>query len=209
MGYKIAIAGATGMVGRTILKVLEERAFPVDTLIPIASERSIGSNIEFDGQEIPVVGWEQGLAEKPDIALFSAGGSLSIEYAPKFAAKGIRVIDNSSAFRMDADKKLVVPEVNGDCLESSDKIIANPNTTSSGIGVENNEDGIALDFEKIDLLNEKSPDKRKKKKYQKANNIDKEKLQEAARKHLISPILSACGPQHCIDKIMNYWKSSF
>jgi aspartate-semialdehyde dehydrogenase len=130
MGYKIAIAGATGMVGRTILKVLEERAFPVDTLIPIASERSIGSNIKFDGQEIPVVGWEQGLAEKPDIALFSAGGGLSIEYAPKFAAKGIRVIDNSSAFRMDADKKLVVPEVNGDCLESSDKIIANPNCST-------------------------------------------------------------------------------
>ena len=118
------------MVGRTILKVLEERRFPVDALIPIASERSIGTNISFAGQEVPIVGWEKGLSENPDIALFSAGGSLSLEYAPKFAAKGIRVIDNSSAFRMDTDKKLVVPEVNGNCLQSSDKIIANPNCST-------------------------------------------------------------------------------
>lgn len=130
MGYRIAIAGATGMVGRTILKVLEERQFPVDALIPIASERSIGTNISFTGQEIPVVGWEKGLSENPDIALFSAGGDLSLEYAHKFASKGITVIDNSSVFRMDDDKKLVVPEVNGDCLESSDKIIANPNCST-------------------------------------------------------------------------------
>ena len=127
---KVAVVGATGLVGRKMLQVLAERNFPVDELIPVASERSVGKEVEFKGRRYKVVRMEEAIAAKPAIALFSAGGSTSLEWAPKFAEAGITVIDNSSAWRMDPSKKLVVPEVNAGVLTAADKIIANPNCST-------------------------------------------------------------------------------
>lgn len=127
---RVAVVGATGMVGNVMLQVLAERNFPITELIPVASERSVGNQIEFQGTNYTVVGLETAVAMQPDIALFSAGGDTSLEWAPKFAAVGTTVIDNSSAWRMDPTKKLVVPEINGDVLTSEDKIIANPNCST-------------------------------------------------------------------------------
>lgn len=127
---KLAVVGATGLVGSEMLKVLEERRFPFDELIPVASERSAGSKIHFMGKEYSVVTPAAAVAMKPHLALFSAGGSTSLEWAPKFAEAGTTVIDNSSAWRMDPTKKLVVPEVNGHVLEATDRIIANPNCST-------------------------------------------------------------------------------
>lgn len=127
---KIAVVGATGLVGSKMLQVLEERDFPVTELIPVASERSVGKKVSFKGEEYTVVSANDAIAAHPDIALFSAGGSTSLEWAPKFAAAGITVIDNSSAWRMDESKKLVVPEVNAEVLSENDMIIANPNCST-------------------------------------------------------------------------------
>jgi aspartate-semialdehyde dehydrogenase len=127
---KVAVVGATGLVGTKMLQVLTERNFPVTALIPVASERSVGKEVEFKGNKYKVVGMADGIAAKPDVAIFSAGGGTSLEWAPKFAAAGITVIDNSSAWRMDPTKKLVVPEVNADVLTREDKIIANPNCST-------------------------------------------------------------------------------
>ena len=127
---KVAVVGATGLVGGVMLKVLEERGFPVDELIPVASERSVGMSIRFRGREYAVVGMEAAIAKRPDIALFSAGGGTSLEWAPRFAEVGCTVIDNSSAWRMMPDKKLVVPEINGHLLTPDDRIIANPNCST-------------------------------------------------------------------------------
>ncbi|MBK1441385.1 aspartate-semialdehyde dehydrogenase [Parapedobacter sp. ISTM3] len=127
---KVAVVGATGLVGSEMLTVLAARNFPVTELIPVASERSKGKEIEFKGKQYKVVTPDEAIALKPDVALFSAGGSTSLEYAPKFADSGITVIDNSSAWRMDPTKKLVVPEVNGHVLAAGDKIIANPNCST-------------------------------------------------------------------------------
>ena len=127
---KVAVIGATGLVGGEILKVLAERNFPVTEIIPVASERSIGKKISFKGQEFTVVGYDDAIKMQPNVAIFSAGGSTSTEIAPKFAAAGITVIDNSSAWRMDPSKKLVVPEVNAHELTATDKIIANPNCST-------------------------------------------------------------------------------
>ncbi len=127
---KVAVVGATGLVGTKMLQVLAERNFPVTELIPVASARSVGKEVVFKGKSYKVVGMEEGIAAKPAVALFSAGGSTSLEWAPKFAAAGIRVIDNSSAWRMDASKKLVVPEVNAHVLTAEDLIIANPNCST-------------------------------------------------------------------------------
>lgn len=127
---KVAVVGATGMVGNVMLQVLAERNFPVTELIPVASERSVGSQIEYKGTNYSVVGLETAVSMKPDVALFSAGGSTSLEWAPKFAEVGTTVIDNSSAWRMDATKKLIVPEINASELTEEDKIIANPNCST-------------------------------------------------------------------------------
>ena len=127
---KVAVVGCTGLVGTVMLKVLAERNFPVTTLIPVASERSVGKEIDFQGKKWSVVSMEMAIAMYPDIALFSAGGSTSLTYAPKFAETGTVVIDNSSAWRMDPTKKLIVPEVNITELTASDKIIANPNCST-------------------------------------------------------------------------------
>src|SRR5215475_5742627 len=127
---KVAVVGATGLVGSKMLQVLAERNFPVTELIPVASERSIGKEVEFKGKKLKVVGMMDAIAAKPAVAIFSAGGSTSLEWAPKFAEAGITVIDNSSAWRMDATKKLVVPELNADVLTKEDKIIANPNCST-------------------------------------------------------------------------------
>ncbi|PPL00679.1 aspartate-semialdehyde dehydrogenase [Parapedobacter indicus] len=127
---KVAVVGATGLVGSEMLTVLAARNFPVTELIPVASERSKGKEVEFKGKKYKVVTPDEAIALKPNVALFSAGGGTSTEYAPKFAAAGITVIDNSSAWRMDPTKKLVVPEVNGDVLSAEDKIIANPNCST-------------------------------------------------------------------------------
>lgn len=127
---KVAVVGATGLVGSEMLTVLAARNFPVTELIPVASERSKGKEIQFKGKSYKVVTPDEAVALKPDVALFSAGGGTSLTYAPKFAAAGITVIDNSSAWRMDPTKKLVVPEVNGDILTVEDKIIANPNCST-------------------------------------------------------------------------------
>ena len=127
---KIAIVGATGLVGGVMLKVLEERNFPMDELLLVASERSVGKEITFKNKTIKVIGLTEAVKQKPNIALFSAGGSTSIEWAPKFAEVGTTVIDNSSAWRMDLDKKLVVPEINANQLTKNDKIIANPNCST-------------------------------------------------------------------------------
>ena len=127
---KVAVVGATGMVGEIMLQVLAERNFPVTELIPVASEKSVGKEIEWKGNTYKVVGLQTAVDMKPEIALFSAGGETSLEWAPKFAAAGTTVIDNSSAWRMDATKKLVVPEINANVLTKEDKIIANPNCST-------------------------------------------------------------------------------
>lgn len=127
---KVALVGATGLVGTKMMEVLEERGFPVSEFIPVASARSAGKEIVFAGKTYTVVTPEAAVAMRPDIALFSAGGSTSLEWAPKFAEVGTTVIDNSSAWRMDPDKKLIVPEVNGNVLTAADKIIANPNCST-------------------------------------------------------------------------------
>ena len=127
---RIAVVGATGMVGEIMLKVLAERNFPVTELIPVASEKSIGKEVEFKGKFYKVVGMQTAVDMKADIALFSAGGDTSLEWAPKFAAAGTTVIDNSSAWRMDPTKKLIVPEINASELTKEDKIIANPNCST-------------------------------------------------------------------------------
>ena len=127
---RVAIVGATGMVGEIMLQVLAERNFPVTELIPVASEKSVGKEIEWKGNTYKVVGLQTAVDMKPEIALFSAGGETSLEWAPKFAAVGTTVIDNSSAWRMDATKKLVVPEINANVLTKEDKIIANPNCST-------------------------------------------------------------------------------
>jgi aspartate-semialdehyde dehydrogenase len=127
---KVAVVGATGMVGEIMLQVLAERNFPVTDLIPVASEKSVGKEIEWKGKTYKVVGLQTAVDMKPEIALFSAGGETSLEWAPKFAAAGTTVIDNSSAWRMDATKKLVVPEINATVLTKEDKIIANPNCST-------------------------------------------------------------------------------
>jgi aspartate-semialdehyde dehydrogenase len=127
---KVALVGATGMVGQVMLKVLAERNFPLTELIPVASERSVGKQIEYNGSSYSVVGLQTAVEMKADVALFSAGGETSLEWAPKFAATGTTVIDNSSAWRMDPTKKLVVPEINAGELTPEDKIIANPNCST-------------------------------------------------------------------------------
>ena len=127
---KVAIVGATGMVGEIMLQVLAERNFPVTELIPVASEKSVGKEIEWKGNTYKVVGLQTAVDLKPEIALFSAGGETSLEWAPKFAAAGTTVIDNSSAWRMDETKKLIVPEINASVLTKDDKIIANPNCST-------------------------------------------------------------------------------
>ena len=127
---KVAVVGATGMVGEVMLQVLAERNFPVTELIPVASEKSVGKEIEFKGEKYTVVGMQTAVDMKADIALFSAGGQTSLDWAPKFAEAGTTVIDNSSAWRMDPTKKLVVPEINAHLLTKEDKIIANPNCST-------------------------------------------------------------------------------
>ena len=127
---RVAVVGATGLVGTKMLQVLAERNFPITELIPVASARSVGKEVMFKGKAYKVVGMEEGIAAKPAVAIFSAGGGTSTEWAPKFAAAGIRVIDNSSAWRMDPTKKLVVPEVNASVLTADDMIIANPNCST-------------------------------------------------------------------------------
>ncbi|HEX8516367.1 MAG TPA: aspartate-semialdehyde dehydrogenase [Bacteroidia bacterium] len=127
---KVAVVGATGLVGTKMIQVLEERNFPVTELIPVASERSVGKEVSYKGNKYKVVGMQAAIDMKPAVALFSAGGSTSLEWAPKFAAAGITVIDNSSAWRMDPSKKLVVPEINAGSLTANDKVIANPNCST-------------------------------------------------------------------------------
>ena len=127
---KLALIGATGMVGEVMLKVLAERNFPIDELILVASEKSVGKEISFKGKNYKIIGLEAAVAAKPNIAIFSAGGGTSLEWAPKFAAVGTTVIDNSSAWRMEPDKKLIVPEINAHLLTKNDKIIANPNCST-------------------------------------------------------------------------------
>lgn len=127
---KVAVVGATGMVGEVMLEVLKERKFPITELIPVASEKSVGKSIEFNGKSYTVVGLQTAVEQKPDIALFSAGGETSLLWAPKFAEVGTTVIDNSSAWRMDPNKKLIVPEINANSLTKDDKIIANPNCST-------------------------------------------------------------------------------
>lgn len=127
---RVAVVGVTGMVGNVMLEVLAEHKFPVTELIPVASEKSVGKKITFQGTEYTVIGLQQAVSLKPDVALFSAGASVSKEWAPKFAQVGTTVVDNSSAWRMDETKKLVIPEINADVLTKDDKIIANPNCST-------------------------------------------------------------------------------
>ncbi|MEM6841802.1 MAG: aspartate-semialdehyde dehydrogenase [Bacteroidota bacterium] len=127
---KLAVVGATGLVGTEMLNVLAQRDFPLDELLPVASARSVGKTIEFKGKTYPVISMEDAIAAQPDIAIFSAGGSTSLEYAPKFAEVGTIVVDNSSAWRMNPNNKLVVPEINASMLNEDDKIIANPNCST-------------------------------------------------------------------------------
>lgn len=127
---KVAVVGATGMVGTEMLKVLEEFQFPFDELLPVASEKSVGKTVECMGKSYTVIGLNEAVAAKPDIAIFSAGGATSLEWAPKFAAVGTTVIDNSSAWRMHPNHKLIVPEINGNLISAEDKIIANPNCST-------------------------------------------------------------------------------
>lgn len=127
---KVAVVGATGLVGSKMLQVLAERNFPVTELFPVASERSVGKFVEFKGKKYKVISMSDAIAAKPAVAIFSAGGGTSLEWAPKFAEAGITVIDNSSAWRMDPSKPLIVPEINADILTTKDKIIANPNCST-------------------------------------------------------------------------------
>ena len=127
---KVAVVGATGMVGEIMRTVLEERNFPITEFLPVASERSVGKTISFQGKDYTVIGLEDAVKRVPDFALFSAGGQTSLDWAPKFAAVGTTVIDNSSAWRMHPDHKLIVPEINADQLTTDDKIIANPNCST-------------------------------------------------------------------------------
>lgn len=127
---KVAVVGATGMVGQVMLEVLNERNFPVSVLIPVASEKSVGMKVNYKGKDYDVVGLATAVEMKPDVAIFSAGGETSLEWAPKFAEVGTTVIDNSSAWRMHEDKRLIVPEINGNLLSANDKIIANPNCST-------------------------------------------------------------------------------
>ena len=127
---KVAVVGATGLVGSKMLQVLEERNFPLTELLPVASEKSVGKEITYKGRTYKVIGMADAIAARPDIAIFSAGGGTSLEWAPKFAEVGTTVVDNSSAWRMDPTKKLVVPEINADVLTREDKIIANPNCST-------------------------------------------------------------------------------
>jgi aspartate-semialdehyde dehydrogenase len=127
---KVAVVGATGLVGTMMLKILEERNFPITEFLAVASEKSVGKKLIFKSKEYTVCSMDEALASRPQIALFSAGGSTSLEWAPKFAAVGTTVIDNSSAWRMDSTKKLIVPELNADVLTKNDKIIANPNCST-------------------------------------------------------------------------------
>jgi len=127
---KVAVVGATGMVGEVMLKVLKERDFPITELLLVASERSVGKKMSFNGQLISVIGLKDAVAARPDLAIFSAGGDTSLTWAPKFAEVGTTVIDNSSAWRMDPEKKLIVPEINANTLTKADKIIANPNCST-------------------------------------------------------------------------------
>jgi len=127
---KVAVVGVTGMVGQIVLRVLEEKGLPISELIPVASSKSIGKTVSYCGQKLTVVGMEEALLKHPKLAIFSAGGSTSLEWAPKFAACGTTVIDNSSAWRMDPSKKLIVPEINGHLLDLNDKIIPNPNCST-------------------------------------------------------------------------------
>ena len=127
---KLAVVGATGMVGHVMLEVLAERNFPITELLVVASERSVGKIISFKGRDYSVIGLQDSVDQKPDIALFSAGGGTSLEWAPKFAEVGATVVDNSSAWRMDPSKKLIVPEINAGELTKEDKIIANPNCST-------------------------------------------------------------------------------
>lgn len=127
---RIAVVGATGMVGQEMLRVLEQRNVPVEELLLVASEKSVGKEVTFKGKQVKVISMKDAIAAKPDIALFSAGGDTSLEFAPQFAEVGTTVIDNSSAWRMDPDKKLIVPEINADTLTEEDKIIANPNCST-------------------------------------------------------------------------------
>ena len=127
---KLAVVGATGLVGTEMLNVLAQRDFPLDELLPVASARSVGKTIEYKGKSYPVISMEDAIAAQPDIAIFSAGGSTSLEYAPKFAEVGTIVVDNSSAWRMNPANKLVVPEINANVLTEADKVIANPNCST-------------------------------------------------------------------------------
>ena len=127
---KLAVVGATGMVGAVMIKVLEERNFPISELLLVASQSSVGKELTYKGMQLKVIGMEAAIAAKPNIAIFSAGGKTSLEWAPKFAEVGTTVIDNSSAWRMDQSKKLIVPEINAHVLGSEDKIIANPNCST-------------------------------------------------------------------------------
>jgi aspartate-semialdehyde dehydrogenase len=127
---KVAIVGATGMVGNVMLKVLAEHNFPVSSLIPVASEKSVGKKIKFGMEDYEIVSIQDAIEMRPDVALFSAGGSISLKWAPKFAEIGCRVVDNSSAWRMDPNKKLIIPEINGDIISEDDMIIANPNCST-------------------------------------------------------------------------------
>lgn len=128
---KVAVVGVTGMVGKVMLEILTERNFPVTELLPVASEKSVGKSVEFRGKSYNIIGLDDAVKQQPDIALFSAGGEISLQWAPKFAKKGTVVIDNSSAWRMHEDIKLIVPEINGNLLTKDDKIIANPNCSTS------------------------------------------------------------------------------
>ena len=127
---RVAVIGATGLVGREMIKILEEKNFPITEFLPVASERSVGKSIQYKGDDYTVIGLDTAVSEKPDIALFSAGGGTSKEWAPKFAEVGTTVIDNSSAWRMDDNVPLVVPEINGQVIKESDRIIANPNCST-------------------------------------------------------------------------------
>lgn len=127
---KVAVVGATGMVGQIMLKVLSERKFPISELIPVASEKSVGKTVTYEGDEYPIVSMKDAIEKRPQLALFSAGGETSLQWAPEFAEHGTFVVDNSSAWRMDPSKKLVVPEINAQVLQSEDKIIANPNCST-------------------------------------------------------------------------------
>lgn len=127
---RIAVVGATGLVGRTMIQALQERKFPVAELLPVASEKSVGNKVEFNGGEVEVMSLQTAVSLQPDVALFSAGGAVSKEWAPKFVEVGTTVIDNSSAWRMEEGYKLVIPEVNGEVIDVEDMIIANPNCTT-------------------------------------------------------------------------------